>query len=240
VNIRDFATVLRRNLMVALLLVCLTMLGAMRVLTTPPVYQARTVVTFLAPPTSFPRNSYASFTPDLTVMAEVATRDLSTSKGRAKVRRAGGTADYEVVLANRGNQELPIHDQPYLNVLASSRDPAAAGRTLKAVVDVMRTDLTARQVGAGATPSSLVSWKLTAVTSRPVPQTGQPTRALAAVAILGVLGTVGGTLLADRFRPLLRRTRRGPSSRGSAPPAPPAPPDPPDPAAHGRLAPEVR
>jgi hypothetical protein len=208
-SIRDFAEVLQRNFLVALLLIALTLFAAARVRTNPPIYQARTVVTLLAPPTSFPRNSYASFTPDLTVMAEVTTRDMSSDQGRARVRRSGGTGDYQVILANRGNQELPIHDQPYLTVMASSPDPVRARQTLQAVLDIMHADLTARQVAEGATPSSLISGKLTTITSRPEAQTGRPTRTLAAITILGLLGIMYGTLLADRYRSRLRRRRSG-------------------------------
>jgi hypothetical protein len=224
VNVRNFVAVLRRNPLVSLGLIVLTLLTAVGVMTIPPAYQARTVVTFLAPPTSLPRNSYASFTPDLTVMAEVAARDMAGPPSRAAVRRAGGTADYEVVLANRGNEELPIHDQPYVTVLTSSRDPAAAQRTLQAVLGVLRANLTARQTRVGASAGSLVSWKLTAVTNQPVPQSGRPTRTLAAIAVLGVLGTVYGTLLADRRRSRPARARLS-SRRGGLDPMDPRAPE---------------
>lgn len=214
VNLRDFAAVVRRNLSVTLALLTVTLLVAVRVMTMSPIYQARTVVTFLAPPTSLPRNSYASFTPDLTVMAEVATRDMSGQRSRDAVRRAGGTADYQVVLANRGNEELPIHDQPYLTVLTSSRNPAVAQRTLQAVLRVLHANLSARQVREGATASSLISWQLTAVTDQPVVQSGQPTRTLAAIGIVGVLVSLYGTLLADRYRSRLPWRRSGKPGRG--------------------------
>ncbi|MCW2912023.1 MAG: hypothetical protein JWN52_91 [Actinomycetia bacterium] len=214
-TIHDFATALRRNLVVALIMVVLTLVVALRAVTASPTYQAQNVLTFLSPEAPFPRNSYASFTPDLVLMADVSATVLSSDPGRQAVRKAGGTADYQVVLFNRGSQELPIHDQPYLTVSASAKSSGEAQQTLLAVLEVLRLELKNRQLDAGAVPGSLITWRITKSTGNPIPTTGQPSRELLAILILGLIGTVYAAVLADRFGVRVRLPRRRDGARGA-------------------------
>lgn len=199
-TVRDFGLALRRRPVVALAVAALTLLLVFRAQTAQPEYEARSVITFLSPKAPFPRNSYASFTPDLVIAVEVSARTLSSEAGRRAVRRAGGTGDFQTLRANRGNQELPIHDQPYLIVTATSPDSGQAQKTLMAVLDVLRTELRDRQLREGAKPGSLISWRVTASTRTPVPMTGQPSRTLLALVLLGGIGMVYLAVLADRHQ----------------------------------------
>jgi hypothetical protein len=204
----DFVPMLWRNLVVVLLIAGLTMLFAFRAATAAPSYQARYVITLLQPSAPFPRNSYASFTPDLVFMGEVAATLLSSGAGHQKVRQAGGTAPYQIVLVNRGSEQYPIRDQPYLALSATSPDSAQAQRTLMTLLQVLESEIRNRQLEAGALPGSLISWRVTKSTSDPIPLTGQPTRELLGIAILGTIGTVYAAVLADRFGLRIRLPRR--------------------------------
>ncbi|MEU5878056.1 hypothetical protein [Spirillospora sp. NPDC047279] len=198
--VRDFVTALRRHLMVTLTVAVLTVSVAALVKLAPPSYEARSVVTFLSPQAPFPRNSYASFTPALVTTAEVLTRGVNSAAGRSEILRAGGTTAFQVVLANRGNQELPIHDQPYLTVTVTGKDAARVRRTHLAVLEVLRDRLRREQVAQGARPGSFISWRVTAGSDRAVPVSGRPSRALLAILLLGGIGAVYAAVTADRRR----------------------------------------
>lgn len=214
--IRDFAAVLRRHPWVTLAVAVLTALPVLRAQTAPPRYEARSVVTFLSPKAPFPRNAFASFTPALVTMAEVSSRWLASEAARGRVRAAGGTADFQVVLANRGNQELPVHDQPNLTVIVTAKDAGRTRATLLAVLAVLRDRLRAQQAADGARPGSLISWQVTAGSDRAVPVSGRPSRAVLALLVLGALATILAAVTADR------RRRWADAPARAAAPAPPA------------------
>ncbi|QXJ21537.1 hypothetical protein AGRA3207_002398 [Actinomadura graeca] len=198
--IRDFGAALRRHPLVTAVAVVLTALAVLRVQTAPMRYEARTVVTFLSPQSPFPRNSFASFTPSLVTMAEVSSRWLDSSAGRRAVRSAGGTEAFQVLLANRGNQEQPIHDQPYLTLSVTAGTPAKARGTLLKVLAVLRERLRRQQAVQGARPGSYISWQVAAGSDRAVPVLGRPSRALLAVLLIGGIGGTYAAVTADRRR----------------------------------------
>ncbi|GAA2418000.1 hypothetical protein GCM10010191_30750 [Actinomadura vinacea] len=204
-TIRHFGGALRRHPVVALAAAALTLLMAAHVLTARPEYEARSAITLLSPRAPFPRNSYASFTPALVTNAEISARTMGSAEGRRRVRAAGGTAEYQVLLANRGNQELPIHDQPHLTVSSVASSAEEARRTHAAVLGVMLAQLLERQRGQGALPGSLITWQVTAGSGQPVPVTGRPSRRLLAIGLLGLVATLYAAAAADR-RPARRVT----------------------------------
>ncbi|MQY03465.1 hypothetical protein [Actinomadura macrotermitis] len=206
-TLRDFVAAVFRRPLVALVMVALTAALAFQTVARSPTYEARSVLTFLSP-LKAPQNAFSNFPPYLVLMADVSARVLASPVGHRAVRRQGGTADFQVLLANRGSQEVPIHDQPYLTVVTRSTSRAAAQRTLVLVQQVLHQELRTRQLKAGADPRSLISWRITASTSQPLADTGKPSRQLAGVLLLGLLGTVYAALLADRFAPRLRLRAR--------------------------------
>ncbi|TDD82366.1 hypothetical protein [Actinomadura rubrisoli] len=201
--VRDFLMALRRNIWVTLVAVVLTAVVVVRVETAAPSYEARSVVTFLSPQSPFPRNSFASFTPALVTMAEVSARWLDSPAGRDAVRAEGGDTGFQVVLANRGNQEQPIHDQPYLTLLVKADDPVRAHQSLLKVLGVLRDRLRREQSVQGAQPGSYISWQIAAGSDRAVPVIGRPSRAVLAVLLIGGIGALYAAVTADR-----RRSRR--------------------------------
>ncbi|WP_242884381.1 hypothetical protein [Actinomadura litoris] len=207
--IRDFVVALRRNPLVTILAVVLTALAVVRVELAAPRYEARTVVTFLTPPSSFPRNVYASFTPALVTMAEVSSRWLDSADGRRAVRAAGGRGGFEVALANRGNQEQPIHDQPYLVLTVSAGSAEGARGTLLKLLGVLNDRVRSVQAAQGARPGSFITWRVAAGSDRAVPATGRPSRAFLAILLIGGIGGTCAAVTADRRR---RRRTSAPSA----------------------------
>lgn len=195
---RDIWTAAFRRPVWALLVAGLCGLWSFLQLTAPTVYEARAVVTLLSPTTKFPRNAYASFTPGLVMLAEASALSATNPATRDLIRRAGGTGDYSVVLDNRGNEELPIHDQPYLWVSARSTDAGEAQRTLTATMGVLRTQLRERQEAAGASTASLVTWRVTGGGDGPVAMRGSRVRQLGGLGLVSVLVTAYAVVLADR------------------------------------------
>ncbi|WP_131740488.1 hypothetical protein [Actinomadura roseirufa] len=210
--IRDFVAALRRNLWVTMTAIVLTVLVIGRMETLPTDYEARSVVTFLSPKSPFPRNAFASFTPSLVTMADVSARWLNSRDGRRAVVAEGGDRGFQVLLANRGNQEQPIHDQPYLTVVATARAPEQAHQTLLKVLGVLRDRLRRVQAAQGAQPGSYISWQIAAGSDRPVPVVGRPSRAALAVLLIGGIGAVYAAVTVDR-----RRRRAGGAGRAGVP-----------------------
>jgi len=217
VAVRDFFGALVRNPLVVLLFAALTAIPLIRVELAEPRYQARSVVTFLSPAAPFPRNAFASFTPALVTMAEVSSRWLQGSVARRTIRAEGGTGQYQVLIANRGSEEVPIHDQPYLTVTTTAAEPGQARQTMQTVLKVLRNKLRSDQVNEGARPGSYISWQITAGSDRPVAVAGRPSRALIAIMLIGGLGAVYAAVTVDRRRRRAdRRDRPGGAARAGA------------------------
>jgi hypothetical protein len=198
---RDFGIALRRHPLVALVMITIAGVVTFATAHVRPDYEARYVITLLSPEAPFPRNSYASFSPDLVLLAQVSAEVLSSPHGRHLVRENGGTADYQVALYNRGNQELPIYDEPYLTLTATSKSAAQAQRTMQAVLTALRTQVDDSQRRRGAQPGSYISWRITKSTGQPIPVNLGSTRQLIAIVLLGAIGTIYAALLADRLEP---------------------------------------
>lgn len=210
-TIGDFANLLFRHPVVVLVTFLLAVGGMLRIVTEPTIYQSRAVVNFVMPGTT----AFENFNISLVVAASVTSLRLNSEQGRERVRAAGGSAPYKVVLANRGNDEQPILDQPYVTVIVSSTDPAMTGHTLNALLKVLHADLNERQREAGARPDAVISAKVVESSDKPTPLTGRRARSLAALALLGGLAMIAGALLAERH-PI--RIRRRPAGRAHAQP----------------------
>jgi hypothetical protein len=206
-TIQDFALLLWRHPVVVLLVALLAAGGALHIATERPAYETRAVVNFLMPGSA----NFENFNISLVIDAAVTSLSLDSEDGARRVRRAGGTATYNVVLANRGNDEQPVHDQPYVTLVVRSKDPAEATRTLAVLLNVLRADVRDRQLGQGARPDALITTQVVASSDRPIALISRRTRALAAIALAGLLAMVTAARLADRHpRFRLRRLLRSP------------------------------
>jgi hypothetical protein len=204
-TIQDLALLLWRHPVVVLLVGLVAAGAALQIVTERPAYETRAVVNFLMPGSA----NFENFNISLVVEGAVTALALDSPEGTARVRRRGGTAAYNVVLANRGNDEQPVHDQPYVTLIVNSRDPAQALHTLGVLLNVLRADLRDRQLRAGALPGALVTTQVVASSDRPMPLISRRTRALAAIGAAGLLAMMAGARLAERY-PRFRRRLRSP------------------------------
>jgi hypothetical protein len=201
VTIGDFAILLIRHPVVVLLAFLLAVGGMLRIVTEPAIYQSRAVVNFVMPGTT----GFENFNISLVVAASVTSLRLNSEQGQERVHAQGGTAPYKVLLANRGNDEQPIHDQPYVTLLVTSTDPAMTGRTLSVLLKVLQADLNERQLEAGARPDAVITAKVVESSDKPTPLTGRRARSLGALALLGALAMIAGALVAERHPIRIRR-----------------------------------
>ena len=211
-TIGDFANLLIRHPIVVLLTFVLAVGAMLRIVTERPIYQSRAVVNFVMPGTT----AFENFNTSLVVAASVTSLRLNSEQGRQRVTAAGGSAPYKVVLANRGNDEQPILDQPYVTLIVSSTERAMADHTLNALLKVLHTDLNERQREAGARPDAVISAKVVESSDEPMPLTGRRMRSLAALAVLAVLTMIAGALMAERHPVRIRRRRGAAAGRTPA------------------------
>jgi hypothetical protein len=209
-DVKEFLRVLTRRWYAVLCAVAVGAGAALVVLGQRPVYEAHGSVLFLAPESRINRNVYTAFPSSLIATADVVSRAVGDGATRAEMR-AAGYAQYTVKLIDRGNQWVPIHDQPTLIVSARGGDAGQAQRTLEAVAQRIDSDLRSRQRAAGARPALMIRSEVVGATAVAVEKTGNRKRALAAVLLLtgaGVAAAASGAEgLARRRRD--RRDRRG-------------------------------
>lgn len=209
-TVHDLFAALRRHPIIVLIVILLTAGAGIRLITEHPVYESRVVVNFSMPGDA----GFGDFTFSVLVAAQITTESLNSAQGQSAVRALGGLATYEVVLANRGNDKFPVHDQPYLTVIVDSRDLAQTTTTLDAVLNVMQTRLADRQRQAGSQPADFISAKAVTGSNTPVAQLPRRSRALGAIALAGLLALLALPLIADRHiatgavRRTVRRTVR--------------------------------
>lgn len=193
-TIGDFAILLIRHPVVLLLAFILTVGGMLQIVTKPPIYQSSAVVNFVMPGSA----TFETFSVNLVVAASVSSLRLNSEQGKDRVHARGGTAPYKIMLANRGNDEQPVYDQPYVTLVVNSTDRAQTARTLTALLDVLRADLYERQTQAGARPETVIATRVVESSTTPMPLTARRPRALAAMAIFGLLIAIAGAMVAER------------------------------------------
>lgn len=203
-TIRDLVVALRRHPVVVLVVVALTAVMAWRIQTADPLYRSEVTVALVNQDAQ--GNAYSSFSANLLVVATIAEREMSNDEARERVVAAGGGRDYRISRINRGNDETPLYDQPYLDVYCDSPSPAAATSTMRATLSVLGEILRERQLAAGASGRALVGFRTVSGAEQPVPISPGPKRSLAAIGLIGIILMIFISRLADRY-PFLSPTR---------------------------------
>lgn len=194
-----------RPVLLAGLLILATVLGD-KIEHAPATYRDTTLVVFQAQATPSVYRPYSTVSGSLVTTGAAIVESGTGPQAQALVHAAGGTAYFKLALLNLYNQDFPEYNYPIATLMTQSTDPAAARRTLGAVLGVMRQLLMVRQARVHA----LGRISIHAVgTTGPVTQPGSVKRALAALAALtliamgllsGLLGRPHGRLAAFRRR----------------------------------------
>ncbi|MBG0827448.1 hypothetical protein HS041_06680 [Planomonospora sp. ID67723] len=133
-------------------------------------------------------------------MGELSVTVLNGPHGHRLVREHGGTADFEAELVNHGNLETPYHDQPYVTLTVSSRDPVEVNDTMRALVNVLHIELEERQAKLGAREKWMVTAEVLTRSVNPTSLEGRRSRSLGALALLSLVSALGAALWAERRR----------------------------------------
>ncbi|WP_084964937.1 hypothetical protein [Thermoactinospora rubra] len=196
----DFVRLFWRHRLLVLVALLLTGLALALVATARPVYYESAGVWYVAPDDDYPRSRLENFSPSLIVMGELSVVTLSGDRGRRLVRDLGGTADYTVELVNHGNLETPYHDQPYVLLTVTSRDPEEVNATMRALVNALQQEVQDRQAAMGARERWHVTTEVLTRTPDPVTLSGSRARALGGVLLAGLVGMWLAVSWAERRR----------------------------------------
>jgi hypothetical protein len=210
-TIRDVFVTLRRHPIVVCVVLALTAVTAWRIDTAPPLYRSEVTVALVNQDAQ--GNAYSSFGANLLVVAAISEQEMNDESARDRVVAAGGAHDYRISMINRGNDERPLYDQPYLDVYYDSPSPARAAATVRATIGVLGEQLRDRQLAAGASGRALVGLHTISGDEEPIMISPGHTRSLAAVLLIGLIVMIFIARLAEHHPALdlsrrLRRTAR--------------------------------
>jgi hypothetical protein len=170
----------------------------------PRLYQSQASVVLLASKAAAKANGgnpYLSFTPSLTLAADVLSREMMAPATSQDLMSRGFTDPYTVALATYATQTTGS----VLDVAVTGDDPAGVQRTLLAVSDELRSKLVGMQ--AGLHPSGRIQAVTLAITRQPQVSLGHTARSIALLGGVGLLLSLGVPWLIDA-QVTQRRLRR--------------------------------
>ncbi|WP_182883093.1 hypothetical protein [Microbispora sp. H10949] len=214
-----FRAIFRHPLVVLFVIVAIGGPGFYVTELAPASYQAHSVVSVVR------QGEETKFTSSTIGTAELLAASFDDDRSRDEVARAGGRADYRVVMDNQGSEEVPTHDQPYIVVDTFAPAAAEAEKAMTVLVRAMRVRLASWQMSAGADDDYyLLRLKNVASTRKAVEVPRHTKQAAAVLALLVVMVVVKSAVVADRVLASRRswlRLRRAPAA--APPPRAPVP-----------------
>lgn len=202
----DVVRALLRRWYVLLLALVLTAAGAYHELHPRREYQSSAVVVLRPPVTGNQPNQYANLLPPVAFVSYGVVQQLQSPAGAAELRAAGVTGVHRLLPRNSGTSVTPAYVIPSLQIQAEQPWPAAADAMVRRIIGVYTSHVNSLQETQHVAPASRMSVQLL-VPPNAVLMTGAKTRALAGVALIGLVGGTLCALWADRC--LLRRAGRG-------------------------------
>jgi hypothetical protein len=152
----------------------------------PPTYLESATVIFTMPKFWAAPYTYSWLAPSVIASGEAMTQILMSPQSQHRIREAGGTARYDLVLINLYNEDHPNYSRPLASLTAGSPSAADAHRTFIAAARLLRHLLAARQAQAGVAPRNRISAQIIGDTG-PIVQAGSPKRAFAGLALVAVV-----------------------------------------------------
>jgi glycosyltransferase involved in cell wall biosynthesis len=207
VSPRDIVALLLRHRIPVILTALVAGILSFQLIHANPGYTDSGGVMFTAPKSS---GSLFDNMQSLQAAQEAVAGYMMDSQGEQRVRAAGGTASYNVAMLNSYNEDFPDYSQPYVTITVMSDQPAAAGKTFRTVLGVLREATAVLQAQVGASPKNEVQATLVAVPTGPIAQGGSRKRSYAAFAVLTIIATYLVARVLDRRR--RRRRRRWPDA----------------------------
>jgi hypothetical protein len=150
---------------------------------------------------------------------EVVTDWIMSPAGIAQVRKAGGTAYFDVSLVNLNDELFPNYGDPYETIAVDSPDPTTAASTMSSLLYVLHRKLAAIQAATGAEQSTWIQIRVIAEPSGPVAQSGSKKRSEAGLLLLAIIFSISVAKILDRYRlrprDWIRRRRRSANGWGA-------------------------
>jgi len=188
----------------------LTLFSAYLAKTAPGEYVTSAGIYLLGPRSVNNGNAYV-IDDSVTTVADVVVTAVDSREGRAELAASGVHDRYTLELFNAGDQFVPIYDRPLLQLSVVGSDPASVRRTVTLVHARVDAELRERQREAGAAQRTWVTTQLTPAEPPVVLGRGSPTRAVAGVLLIGLIGTGIAVVAVDDLR--RRRADRRPAGR---------------------------
>jgi hypothetical protein len=198
-----------RQLMSVTIVVALACCIAVLLHRTPPTYEDRVDIIFSLPRDQTAPNAYYIYATSLITTEQATVQIMASPLGQRQIRTAGGTAAVSMQLSNLYNQEYPEYSEPLAMLTSTSTSPAQARRSLVIAMRLLRLGLARRQAQSGVPPPSRIVADALA-DSGAVPQHGSPSRGLAGLTVLTLVGAAASWQVAGR-----RQATRG--NRGTRP-----------------------
>ncbi|MBY8880047.1 hypothetical protein [Actinacidiphila acidipaludis] len=208
-----------RRWYVLLLALAVTAAGAYHELKPPRVYRSSAVVVLKPPVTDNQPNQFANLQPPLALVSHAVVDQLLSPAGTAELRKDGVTGVYRLLPRNSGTSVTPAYVIPSLQVQADQPDPARADTTVRELVAAYTRHITQLQDAQNVAPASRMSVDVL-VPPNSVLVTGTKSRALAGVALAGLLGGTLCALWTDRRLRRAGRRREPAAAPALAVPAP--------------------
>jgi capsular polysaccharide biosynthesis protein len=169
----------------------------------PPTYQATSSAVLLVPAQpgateAGQLNPYLGFGSALGIVGELTARKMNDVAMGQRLYAEGATAAYIV--------DTVPGEAPMLQVTATSTDKDSALRTAKIVDSAISRDLRESQLALGSPKNLLIQTKPVTTATEAVLKRGSQIRAIAAVLVLGVAGTIFAAFTLEGLR--VRRERR--------------------------------
>jgi hypothetical protein len=199
VTIPELVRVLRRQFLVVLAGILLTMGTGYHLLTTRGEYVSSVGIYFFRPPSINNANRYLA-DDDVTSVAEIVGIAVNSSASKADLRAAGVHNPYTLEMFNVGNQFVVIHDRALLDLSVRGPTEESVRRTMDLVIGRVQAELRRTQLEAGATSRNLVTTQLNPGDPVVYYGRGSAPRAMVAITLLGGVLTVTAAVGVDRLR----------------------------------------
>jgi hypothetical protein len=178
VTVPEIVALMRRHMIVLMIIVVATAGLAFEIKHAPVTYEESATLAFTSRKTSAKPNPYAALNNALIDAAGILTTLAMSAQNQEQIKAAGGTALFNITLANGYNLQFPDFNEPYATLSATSTSVAAVDRTFTLVVQLLHGELKARQNQVKVPGADRIEIHVLAATG-PVPQLGSFKRVLA-------------------------------------------------------------
>lgn len=205
-SLREVLGILRHRWRVSAIVLALTLGAGWLVAHPTPTYVAKEVFAVQPPASPQLPNQLNNFRPSLAITAAMVAKRLNNPGGQAQMKARGVVGNYELVPRNSGTVQNPAYIIPSIEAQVTAGDRGGALHSVAILVDAFRDELAAIQDELDVASNQRIALEVLAPASAHLLLPSK-VRALAAVGLLGLAGSILLSLWYDQLR---RRGRRSP------------------------------